>query len=229
MRNVWRLAVFDILAPLAVFAALAGIGGVLAWPRWWVAVAAALAVLVLEGMIVNFWLLRRDAVTVGTDDDGPVLRLAVTCLAAVALCAAVAIGYTHWTTEDNGFKRDSTEVVQVATSVAEAVASFSPADPGASADRAASMMVSERADKFKEEYTKSSADLLARKVTAEAATLAAGVEALGPSVASVAVILRVTQTVPGEPPSRAAPAVRVTLTKRGNDWLAQDVTPIGAR
>ncbi|KQH80054.1 hypothetical protein AO501_30395 [Mycobacterium gordonae] len=229
MRNAWRLAAFDVLAPVAALVALFGIGAVLAWPRWWVAVAAALALLIVEGVAINFWLLRRDRVTVGTDDDAPVLRLAVAFLAAVALCAAVLTGYTHWTTKDEDFKRDSVVVVQVATGVAEAVASFSPTAPGASIERAASMMVPDKAGKFKEEYTKTSADLLQRKITAQASTLAAGVEAIGPSAASVAVIMRVTQNAPGQPASQAAPAVRVTLTKRGNDWLVQDIVPINSR
>ncbi len=229
MRNAWRLAAFDVLAPLAALMALFGIGAVLAWPRWWVAAAAALALLIIEGVAINFWLLRRDAVTVGTDDDAPGLRLAVAFLAAAALCAAVLTGYTHWTTKDNDFKRDSVAVVQVATGVAEAVASFSPTAPGASIDRASSMMVPDKASKFKEEYLKTSADLLQRKVTAQAATLAAGVEAIGPSAASVAVIMRVTQNAPGQPVSQAAPAVRVTLTKRGDDWLVQDIVPINSR
>ncbi|PJE19466.1 MAG: hypothetical protein CK431_32185, partial [Mycobacterium sp.] len=99
----------------------------------------------------------------------------------------------------------------------------------ASIERAASMMVPDKAGKFKEEYTKTSADLLQRKITAQASTLAAGVEAIGPSAASVAVIMRVTQNAPGQPASQAAPAVRVTLTKRGNDWLVQDIVPINSR
>ena len=53
--------------------------------------------------------------------------------------------------------------------------------------------------------------------------------AIGPSAASVAVILRVTQDAPGQPASRAAPAVRVALTKRGSDWLVSDVVPINSR
>lgn len=39
-------------------------------------------------------------------------------------------------------------------------------------------------------------------------------------------ILRVTQNAPGQPPSQVAPALRVTLTKRGSDWLVADVLPI---
>jgi hypothetical protein len=106
------------------------------------------------------------------------------------------------------------------------MASFTPSAPTSSIDRAAAMVLPEQAGAFKEQYTKSSADLAQHNVTAQAATLAAGVEAIGPSVASVAVILRVTQNVPGQPPSRASPAVRVALTKRGSDWLVSDVAPI---
>lgn len=229
MRNAWRLIVFDIAAPLAAILALLAIGGVLVWPWWWISACSVLVLLIFEGVAINFWLLRRDSVTVGTDDDAPGLRLAVVVVCAVALSAAVLTGYTHWTTPDREFNRDSRTVVQTATGMAEAVASFSPSAPTASVDRAAAMMVPEHAGEFKEHYAKSSADLAQRNVTAQAVTLAAGVEALGPSAASVAVILRVTQNSPGEPTSQAAPALRVTLTKRGSDWLVQDVAPINAR
>jgi hypothetical protein len=208
MRNGLRLLAFDIVAPLAAILALLAIGVVLEWPLWWASACSVLVLLILEGVAVNFWLLRRDSVTVGTDDDAPRLRLGVVFLCAAALSAAVLTGYTHWTTSD----RDS----------------FTPSDPMASADRAAAMMVPDQAGAFKEQYKKSTADLAKRNVTAQAATLAAGVEAIGPTVASVAVILRVTQIIPGQPSSRAAPALRVTLTKRGKDWLVSDVSPISA-
>jgi hypothetical protein len=229
MRNVWRLLAFDILAPLAAIAALLMIGVVLDWPWWWVSACSMLVLLILEGVGVNFWLLRRDAVSVGTDDDAPGLRLAVVFLCAVALSAAVLTGFTHWTRSDRDFKKDSREVVQVATGMAEAMASFTPAAPTSSIDRAATMMVPEQAGAFKEQYRKSSVDLAQHNITAQAATLAAGVEALGPSAASVAVILRVTQSSPGQPASQAAPALRVTLTKKGGNWLVSDVTPINSR
>lgn len=229
MRNAWRLAAFDVLAPLAAVAALVGIGVVLAWPQWWVVVATALVLLIAEGMAIDFWLLRRDAVTVGTDDDAPALRLAIVFLCSAALAAAVITGYTHWTTKDNDFKRDSVAVVQIATAAAEAIASFTPTAPADSVERAAGMMVPERAAKFKEEFAKSSAEMQQQKISVEAKTLAAGVEAIGPSAASVAVILRVTKNVPGEAPSRAAPSLRMALTKRGNDWLITDFAAIGAR
>jgi hypothetical protein len=229
MRNAWRFAVFDILAPLVAIVALLAIGVVLVWPLWWVSVGSMLALLIVQGVGVNFWLLRRDSVSVGTDDDAPGLRLAVAFLCAVALSVAVLTGYTHWTRKDEQFKQDSRAVVQVATGMAEAVASFSPTAPKASVDKAAAMMVPEQAGPFKEQYAKSTVELTQHNVTAQAATLSAGVEALGPSAASVAVILRVTQDTPGQPQSRAIPALRVALAKRGNDWLVLDVTPINSR
>jgi hypothetical protein len=229
MRNLWRLLAFDIVAPLAAIAALLAIGVVLSWPLWWVSVCSVLVLLIVEGVGINFWLLRRDSVSVGTDDDAPGLRLAVVFLCAAALSAAVLTGYTHWTTKDRKFREDSREVVKTATGMAEAMASFTPSAPTNSIDRAAAMMVPEHAGAFKEQYKKSSADFIQHNVTAQAATVAAGVEALGPSVASVAVILRVTQNVPGQPPSQAAPALRVSLIKRGGDWLVSDAMPINSR
>jgi hypothetical protein len=229
MRNLWRLLAFDIVAPLAAIAALLMIGFVVEWPLWWVSACTVLLVLIVEGVGVNFWLLRRDSVSVGTDDDAPGLRLAVVFLCTVALTAAVLTGYIHWTRSDREFKTDSREVVQVATGMAEAMASFTPSAPTSSIDRAAAMMVPDRAGAFKEQYKKSSAELAQHDVTAQAATLAAGVEAIGPAAASVAVILRVTQNTPGQPPSQAAPALRVALIKRGSDWLVSDVVPINSR
>jgi hypothetical protein len=205
------------------------IGVILGWPLWWVSACSVLLVLIAEGVGVNFWLLRRDSVSVGTDDDAPGLRLAIVFLCASALTAAVLTGYTHWTMSDREFKEDSRQVVRVATGMAEAMASFTPSAPTSSIDRAAAMMVPERAGAFKEQYKKSSADLAQHNVTAQAATLAAGLEAIGQSAASVAVILRVTQNAPGQPPSRPAPALRVALIKRGSDWLVFDVVPINSR
>lgn len=226
MRNIWRLFAFDVAAPLAAIAALLAIGLVLGWPLWWVSACSVLILLIVEGVAINFWLLRRDSVSVGTDDDAPGLRLAVVLLCAAALTAAVATGYTHWTRADSDFTNDSRRVVQIATGMAEAMASFSPTAPTDSIDRATATIVPEHAAAFKEQYSKSSADLAQHNVTAQATTVSAGVEALGPSAASVAVVLRVTQNTPGQPPSQAAPALRVTLTKRGGDWLVADVLPV---
>lgn len=226
MRNLLRLLAFDILAPLAAIAGLLAIGLVLGWPLWWVSACSVLVLLIAEGVAANFWLLRRDSVSVGTDDNAPGLRLAVVFLCTAALVAAVVTGYTHWTRSDRVFKDDSRDVVRVATGMAEAMASFTPGAPDSSIDRATALIVPEHAGAFKEQYTKSSAELAQHNVTAQAATLAAGVEALGPSAASVAVILRVTQNAPGQPPSQSAPALRVALTKHGDAWLVSDVLPI---
>ena len=81
MRNRLRVLAVDILAPLAAIAALVFIGASLAWPRWWVAVCTALCLLVVQGVVVNLVLYRRDGVTVGTDDDGPELRCGVIAVA----------------------------------------------------------------------------------------------------------------------------------------------------
>jgi hypothetical protein len=59
--------------------------------------------------------------------------------------------------------------------------------------------------------------------------VSAGVEAIGPAAASVAVVMRGTQNTPGKPPDVAVLALRVTLTKDGGKWLVVDVTPINPR
>jgi hypothetical protein len=177
---------------------------------------------------VNVWLLRRDSVTVGTDDAAPGLRLAVVGLCVVAVVSAVLTGYIHWTLPDRRLNADSAEVVRIATGMAEATATFSPQEPTASIDRAAAMMVPEQATAFKDNFTKATADLVHRNVTASASTLGAGVEAIGPSAAVVAVILRATQNAPGQPPSNAVLALRVALTKQSDHWLVLDVSPINA-
>jgi hypothetical protein len=229
VRNLWRVLAFDVAAPSAAVAALLTIGIGLSWPLWWVSACSVLILLIVEGVVVNCWLLRRDLVTIGTDDDAPGLRLAVVGLCAVALVAAVLTGYTHWTLPDRGLKADSAEVVRISTRMAEATATFSPQQPTAALDRAATLMVPERATAFKEQLGKATADLVHRNVTAEASTLEAGVEAIGPSAASVAVILRATQNAPGQPPSHAVLALRVALTKHGNHWLVLGVSPINTR
>jgi hypothetical protein len=229
MRNAWRVLVFDIAAPLAAICALLAIGVVLGWPRWWVSACSVLVLLIVEGLMVNVWLLRRDSVTVGTDDDAPALRLAVVALCAVAVVSAVLTGYTHWTLPDRRLKADSTEVVRIATGMAEATATFSPQEPTASIDRAAAMMVPEQATAFKDNFGKATADLAHRNVTASASTLEAGVEAIGPAAAAVAVVLRATQNAPGQPPSNALLALRIALTKQNAHWLVLDVSPINAR
>lgn len=229
MRNRLRVLAVDIVAPLAAIAALVFIGAALDWPRWWVAVCTALALLIVQGVVVNLVLYRRDGVTVGTDDDGPLLRLGVVTAAAVALAAGVFVGYTQWTVPDRNLNRDSAEVVGIASSVSEASATFSPSSPNASIDRATALMSPRRAEAYRSEFAAVAKDLTSRNISGQAQTVSAGVEAIGPAVASVAVVMRGTQNAPGKPADVAVLALRVTLEKEGGRWLVTDVTPINAR
>jgi hypothetical protein len=220
---------FDIAAPLAVIAALLMIGLVLEWPLWWVAACSVLVLLIVEAAVLNFLLLRRDSVTVGTDDDKPGLRLAVVALCTAALVAAVVLEYTRWTVPDRDLKSDSTEVVQVASAMAEAAATVSPADPDASIDRAAAMMVPDRVNAFKEKIGRTATDMAYRNISVQAETLTAGVEAIGPSAARVAVVLRSTQSLADQQAKRAVVPARITLSKRDGRWLVLDMSPIHVR
>jgi hypothetical protein len=226
MRNAWRVFAFDVAAPLAAIAALLMIGYALDWRVWWVAVASVLCTLIVEGMLVNFVLFRRDRVTVGTDDDGPEMRLAVVGLTTAALVAAVLVSYTHWTEPDRRLTEAMDEVVPLATSVSEATATFSPQAPTASIDKAAALMAPEQGAAYKQAFAKTAAELAAKNVTAQAHTISAGVEAIGPDAASVAVVMRAIQTKPGAPPEEAVLALRVTLSKKDGKWLVFDVTPV---
>jgi hypothetical protein len=71
--------------------------------------------------------------------------------------------------------------------------------------------------------------LTSKNVSAQAATISAGVEAIGPQNASVAVMMRGTQNVPDKSPDVAVLALRITLTKDGGRWLVDDVSPINSR
>ena len=229
MRNALRVLAFDVLAPLAAIAGLVYVGLALDWPLWWVSVCSVLCLLIVQGMIVDFVLYRRDGVTVGTDDEGPVLRLVVVGLAAVALSVAVVVGYTRWTVPDRTMNADIGEVVGIASSVAEASATFTPQDPNASIDRAAGLMTPERADAYRKEFAAVVKELASKNVAGQASTISAGVEAIGPAAASVAVVMRGTQNAPGKPPDVAVLALRVALSKDSGKWLVVDVTPINAR
>ncbi|MDT5124833.1 MAG: hypothetical protein QOG79_2320 [Mycobacterium sp.] len=229
MRNWLRVVAFDVLAPLAAIAGLVFVGLALAWPLWWVAVCSVLCLLIVQGMIVDFVLYRRDGVTVGTDDEGPVLRLMVVGLTAAVLVAAVVVGYTRWTVPDRAMRDDAAEVVGIASSVAEASATFTPQDPNASIDRATGLMTPERAEAYRSEFAQVAKELASKNIAGQANTISAGVEAIGPAAASVAVVMRGTQNAPGKPPDVAVLALRITLTKAGGKWLVVDVTPINAR
>ena len=229
MRNLARVLAFDVAVPLAAIAGLLTIGVMLGWPLWWVSVCSILCFLVVQAVVVNVVGFRRDSVTLGTDDDAPALRLAAVGVATAVLAAAVVVGYTRWTVPDRAFTRDTAEVVEIASNVAEATASFSPAEPGAALDRAAALMEPERAEAFKAQFAASTKDLARRKVSAEGRTISAGLEALGPAAASVAVLVRATQSAPGEQPSAAVLALRVGLAKGDDGWRVVDVAPINSR
>jgi hypothetical protein len=229
MRNRWRVLAFDILAPTAAVAALVFIGIALAWSLWWVSVCSVLCLLIVEGVVVNFALARRDSVTVGTDDDGPGLRLAVVAVATAAVVSAVVVGYTRWTMPDRALHNATAEVVGIASSISEASATFAPQSPTASIDRATAMMSAKSAEAFKNDFANVAKDLTSKNISAQASTVSAGVEAIGPTAASVAVILRATQSTPGKPSETAVLALRVTLSKDDGRWLVDDVSPIHSR
>lgn len=227
--NRLRVLAFDVLAPLATIAGLLMIGVVLDWPRWWVAVCSMLCLLVAQAVVLNVLGFRRDSVTMGTDDDEPRLRTATAGITAATAVTAAALGYMQWTLPDRAFDRDNAEVVRIATAVAEATATFTPADPTSSIDRAAALMVPDSAAAFKAQFASSAADLAKRNVTASARTLSAGLEALGPAAASVAVVVRATQAEPGRQPSLAVLPIRIALTKENDSWKVVDVSPISSR
>ena len=198
-------------------------------PLWWVSVCSVLCLLIVEGFLVNFALARRDGVTVGTDDDGPGLRLAIVAVASIALMAGVIVGYLQWTVPDRTLNNNTDEVVGIASSVSEATATFTPQSPTASVDRATAMMSPKSAAAFKSEFANVAKDLAGKNISAQASTVSAGVEAIGPNAASVAVILRATQSAPGKPNDTAVLALRVQLSKSDGRWLVDDVSPIHSR
>lgn len=228
MRNAARVAAFDVAAPIAVIAGLLAIGVVIGWPLWWVSVCSMLCLLVVQAVVLNVVLFRRDSVTMGTDDDAPGLRLLAVGLAAAALVVAAVVGYNRWMLADRSFDRDAGEVARIASAVSEATATFTPSDPNSAIDRAAAAMVPETAAAFKAQFGPTVADLAKRNVTAQARTLSAGLEALSPSAASVAVLVRATQNVPGQDPSTVVLPLRIALSKQADGWKVVDVAPISA-
>ena len=229
MRNRFRVLAFDVLAPLGAILALVYVGIALAWPLWWVSVCSVLCLLIMQGVVVNAVLFRRDGVTVGTDDDGPGLRLAVVGLTSVALAAAVVVGYTRWTAPAAEMHRDMTEVVGIASSAAEASATFTPQSPNANFDRLTAMMTKRGADGFRSEFDAMSRDLTGKGLSVQASTVSAGVEAIGPEAAVVAVIMRGTQNAPGKQPASVPLPLRVSLLKQDGHWLVDDLSPINSR
>jgi hypothetical protein len=228
-RNGLRVLAFDVLAPAAAIAALVYVGVALAWPLWWVSACSVLCLLILQGVIVNAVLYRRDGVTVGTDDDGPGLRLGVVTAATVALISAVVVGYLQWTVPERAVRTASTEVVGIASAAAEAYATFTPASPTASRDRLTEMMTAEGAQRAGSQIDAIAKDYLSKKISVSASTVSAGVEAIGPEDAVVAVVMRGTQNAPGKQPIVVALPLRVALHKEGDRWLVADLSPINTR
>jgi hypothetical protein len=226
LRKTWRVLAFDIVAPLAAIGGLMLIGTFLGWPLWSVSVCSALCVLIAQGMAVNFWRARRASVTVGTDDHGPGLRLAMVGLATATLAAAVVVGYVRWTVPDRTADTDTGEVVRLATSAVEATATFSPQDPTAAIDRIAALMSAQHAEAYQNTFGKAAAGLAAKNISSQANTVSAGVEQQSADAASVAVIIRASRTSPGSPPEPVVVPLRVGLTKNHGKWQVFDVTPI---
>lgn len=229
MKNLTRVLIFDIAVPLAVIAGLVVIGAMLGWPLWWVSVCSVLCLIIAEAVALNAVLYRRDSVTMGTDDDAPGLRLAAVGVAAATLVSAAVVGYTQWDRPDRAFTRDTDEVTRIAVDVSEAAATFNPAEPGKFIDRATSLMTPDSAAAFKSNFGGAAADMTKRNVSAEAHTISAGLEALGPAAASVAVLMRSIQNEPGQQPGTAVLALRVALTKQDDGWKVVDVAPINPR
>src|SRR4029078_8007983 len=94
-------------------------------------------------------------------------------------------------------------------SASRAPATCAPQSPTASVDRATAMMSPKSAEAFKSEFANVAKDLSSKHISAQASTVSAGIEAIGPDAASVAVILRATQSAPGKPNDTAVVALRV--------------------
>jgi hypothetical protein len=84
--------------------------------------------LIFEGAVINFACAPRLA-TVGTDDDGPGLRLAAVAVAWRPVAAMV--GYLRWTVS-TACCATTPQVVGIASSISEASATFTPQNPTAS-------------------------------------------------------------------------------------------------
>ncbi|MFZ0834783.1 MAG: hypothetical protein WAM92_17265 [Mycobacterium sp.] len=226
MRNAWRVLAFDVAAPGATIAALLMIGYALDWRVWWVAVCSVLCTLIVEGMIVNFVLFRRDRVTLATDDDGPGLRLAVVGLTTAALVAAVLVTYTQWSLPDRRLARDMDDVVQVSVKFAESTMTYSPAEPTAGIDRAAALMNPEQAEKFRASYGNEAKKQTSQNISAQARTISAGVSAISAGSAVVAVVVGATREQPGKPQERVVVGLQVALSDKTGEWRVVDLVPL---
>jgi hypothetical protein len=204
------------------------IGYALDWRPWWVSVCSVLCLLIVEGMVTNFVLFRRDRVTVGTDDEGPALRLAVVALTTAALVAAAVVSYTQWTRPDRELANNTDEVVRLAVKFSEATLTYSAPNPTESIDRAAEMMVPESAENFKASYGKAATEQVAQNISAQAQTISAGVNPNGisPDAAVVTTVLRATRQQPGKEQERANVALQIALTKKDGQWRVITLLPL---
>jgi hypothetical protein len=226
MRNVWRILAFDIVFPLGDAAAFAMIGVILGWPQWWLWLCAVLWTWVVVSMAVNFSMLRRHGVSVGTDPHNPGVRVAAVALTVASLAAAMFITYTHWWVPERTGEGDVAAVVRLASEVAEATATFTPQDPLSAIQRVTASMSPDEADTFRRSFAPAVLDLAAHGVSGQAVIVSAGVEAISGTDATVSVILRVTRSAAGSAPEQSVQALRVASAKHQGQWQPVAATRI---
>lgn len=225
-RNVVRVILFDVLAPLVTVLALVMLGVILDWPIWWVVVCTAACLLIAEGVAVNTYLVRRDSVTVGTDDDGPGLRTGIVALATAAVVAVAVVGYQHWTVPDHEGNADRSAVTDVVATVAEAVVNYNPSSPDIYVRKATEHMTEGQAQSFTGDFGRATAELQAKGISQKGEVISVGLEALGPESAVTASLVRRTSVAAKTQPAEAILALRMTLTKRDGRWLVDNIAPI---
>ncbi|TDZ99097.1 hypothetical protein CCUG62472_00335 [Mycobacteroides salmoniphilum] len=225
-RNMLRVILFDLLAPLATVLAIVELGVILRWPTWWVVAGTAACLLIAQGVAVNAYLARRDAVTVGTDDDGPALRTVVVALATASTLAVAVVGYRHWTVPDREGNADRSAVTDVVATVAEAVVNFSPGSPDSYVHKATENMTEGQGQSFTRDFDRATAELKAKGISQQGEIISVGIEALGPEDAVTAALVRRTSVAAKTQPEESVLALRMTLAKRDGRWLVDIIAPI---
>ncbi|MUM19124.1 hypothetical protein FZI91_07435 [Mycobacterium sp. CBMA271] len=231
-RNVVRVILFDVLAPLVTVLGIVALGVILGWPTWWVVVCTAACLLIAQGVAVNAYLARRDSVTVGTDDDGPGLRTGIAALATAAVVAVAIVGYQDWTVPDRAGNSDRSAVTDVVGTVAEAVVNYTPDSPDTYVRKATEQMTPGQAQSFSRDFDRATAELKAKGISQKGEIISVGLEAMGPESAVAATLVRRTSTAAKTQPADAILALRMTLAKRDGRWLVDNIAPIdriGAR
>lgn len=225
-RNMLRVILFDLSAPVVTVLAIVELGVILRWPVWWVVVCTAFCVLIVQGVAVNAYLARRDSVTVGTDDDGPALRTGIVALAAASVLAVAVVGYGHWTLPDREGNADRAAVTDVAATVGEAVVNFAPDNPDTSVRQATEHMTAAQGQSFTRDFGRATAELKAKGISQQGEIVSVGIEALGPGDAVMATLVRRTSVAAKTRPEQSVLALRLTLTKRDGRWLVDNIAPI---